>query len=134
MSTSFVSRRSNVFVTQGICCIQNNIAPRTRSQRRAVMDKESLEKDRLKRRFGGKDGRATRNQDFSDSNHTHTTMHPEAQGYCPEAQRFICGGFDVAGEEKQLREKRIVHSASCLIAPSSFVSGEKKIYRDDIPV
>jgi hypothetical protein len=73
------------------------------------MDKESLEKDRLKNRFGGKDGRATRTQDFSDTNHTHTTMHPEAQGYCPEAQRFICGGFDIAGEEKGMREKGMVH-------------------------
>ena len=73
------------------------------------MDKESLEKDRLKRRYGGKDGRATRNQDFSDANHTHTTMHPQAQGYCPEAKRFICGGFDVAGEEKQLRERNTIH-------------------------
>jgi len=86
-----------------------NIAPRTRSQRRAIQDKESLEKDRLKHRFGGKDSKATRAQDFSDSSHTHTTMHPQAQGYCPDAQRFICGGFDVAGEEKVRREQHVVH-------------------------
>jgi hypothetical protein len=30
-------------------------------------------------------------------------MIPQAQGFIPEAERFICGGFDIAREEKERR-------------------------------
>ena len=81
----------------------NCVQPRSRAARRAVADKESLEKDRLKNRFGGRLSKDTRTQDFTDMHHTHTAAPVGAAGYMPNSNRFICGGFDIAEEEKLQR-------------------------------
>jgi hypothetical protein len=89
-----------------------NVVPKTRAQRRAVRDKESLEKNRLRGRFGGTYARATRTQDFPGAGHTHTTMDPRAQGFITEANRFITGGFEIAHEASSIRDKEINHRHS----------------------
>jgi len=89
-----------------------NAVPKTRAQRRAAKDKESLEKDRLRNRFGGADARCTRTQDFPGPGHSHTTMDPRAQGFITEANRFITGGFEICAENKQMRDHEVNHRHS----------------------
>ena len=87
-----------------------NVKPRTRAERLAKMDKESLEKGRLKSRFGGTYARETRNQDFPGKQDSHTSCAPGGAGYCASDERFICGGFDIATEFKHAHDRRIMRS------------------------
>ncbi|KDO21736.1 hypothetical protein SPRG_13152 [Saprolegnia parasitica CBS 223.65] len=75
-----------------------NISARTRDERKAVRDKETLEKDRLKARKEG-----FIRVDTSISGSAMTVQAPGSQGFMSDADRFHT---DVAGEEKVLRESR----------------------------
>jgi hypothetical protein len=89
----------------------NNIPARTREQRIAVKDKETLEKDRLRQR---KEGFVR-----IDTNVTGSAMlvyEPKSQGYLCDADRFHS---DTAGEEKVFRDER---------AAKKKVGEEKKRY------
>ncbi|CAK4441610.1 unnamed protein product [Aphanomyces euteiches] len=76
-----------------------NIQARTRDERKAVRDKETWEKDRLRAR---KEGFVR--IDTSISGSAMTVQAAGSQGYMSDADRFHT---DVAGEEKVLRESRI---------------------------
>ena len=68
-----------------------------------------MEKNRLKARHGGPYARDTRSQDFPSKHESHTSNMPNSQGFIPEAERFICGGFDIAREEKERRIRNYDH-------------------------
>ncbi|OQS05726.1 hypothetical protein THRCLA_02173 [Thraustotheca clavata] len=76
-----------------------NINARTRDERKAVRDKETWEKDRLKAR---KEGYVR--IDTSISGSAMTVQAPGSQGFMSDADRFHT---DVAGEEKVVRESRM---------------------------
>ncbi|RHY15912.1 hypothetical protein DYB36_009719 [Aphanomyces astaci] len=76
-----------------------NIQARTRDERKAVRDKETWEKDRLRAR---KEGYIR--VDTSISGSAMTVQAAGSQGYMSDADRFHT---DVAGEEKVVRESRI---------------------------
>lgn len=78
----------------------HNINPRSRAERRAVCDKESWEKERLKQR---KEGFVR--IDPNVSGHAMTEYDTRAQGFCSDADRFHT---DTAGEQKRHRDQELL--------------------------
>ena len=87
-----------------------NVAPRSRLQRLAKMDKESLEKGRLQNRYGGTYAKQTRNQDFPGRNESHTSCASSGAGYLPDSDRFTTGGFDIVSEFKNEHDGAVMRS------------------------
>ena len=87
-----------------------NVAPRTRQQRLAKMDKESLEKGRLQNRYGGAYAKQTRNQDFPGRHDSHTSCAPSGAGFLADSDRFTTGGSDIASEFKNEHDHAIMRS------------------------
>jgi hypothetical protein len=75
----------------------HNVVPRTRADRRAAVNKESWEKERLQQRKEG-----FIRVDPSLSGKAMTEYAPSSQGYMSDADRFHT---DVAGEEKNRRDE-----------------------------
>lgn len=84
----------------------HNLKPRKRSERRAVLDKESLEKARLAQRVGGFER-------YEDPGSVAGSAAGAASaGYMPESERFIT---DVAGEAKLQREEAAARKAAAIL-------------------
>jgi hypothetical protein len=83
---------------------QRNVPPRSREMKRALNDKESLEKTRLANRKGGH----FKAEPFVPGvgSASLTRMEHGAPGYCPESDRF---DTDSAAAEKLIRDARIIH-------------------------